>query len=109
MTEAEWLTREDPEDVLRFIKQHRGMRRQEKQRKQRLFSGACCRRTWPLIGKDRSRACVEVAERFADGRATGEELRAAEAEASAVWSEGRPMRPCSPALRCAGPRETGSA
>jgi hypothetical protein len=87
MTEAEWLTREDPEDLLRFIKQHRGMRRQKKQRKQRLFSVACCRRICPLIGNDRSRACVEVAERFADGRATSEELRAAEAEASAVWSK----------------------
>jgi hypothetical protein len=88
MTEAEWLACEDPTDVLLFIKQHRGMRRQKKQRKQRLFSVACCRRIWPLIGDHRSRACVEVAERFADGRATGEDLRAAEAEASAVWANG---------------------
>jgi hypothetical protein len=86
MTEAEWLACEIPTDALRFIKQHRGMRRQKKQRKQRLFSVACCRRIWPLIGNDRCRACVEVAERFADGQATSEELRAAEAEASAVWS-----------------------
>jgi hypothetical protein len=87
MTEAEWLACEEPTDMLLFIRQHRGMRRQKKQRKQRLFSVACCRRIWPLIGDARLRSCVEVAERFADGRATSEELRAAEAEASAVWSK----------------------
>lgn len=88
MIEAEWLTREDPEDMLRFIKQHRGMQRKEKQRRQRLFSVACCRRIWPLIDNDRSRESVEVAERFSDGRATSEELRDAEAGASADWSNG---------------------
>ena len=88
MTESEWLVCEEPLDMLRYIKQHRGMRRQNKQRKQRLFSVACCRRIWPLIVNDRSRHCIEVVERFADAQATSEELQAAEAEASAIWLKG---------------------
>jgi hypothetical protein len=85
MTEAEWLACEDPLDLLLFIRQHRGMRRQTKQRKQRLFSAACCRRIWALISDPASRASVEVAERFADGLVTGEELRAAEGVVVSAW------------------------
>jgi hypothetical protein len=85
MTDAEWLACADPIDLLRFIKQHRGMRRPKKQRKQRLFSVACCRRIWSLIVDERSRGSVEVVERFADDLATKEELQAAEAEANANW------------------------
>jgi hypothetical protein len=85
MTEAEWLNCTDPHDMLRFVERHRGRGMQEKQRKQRLFSVACCRLIWPSIVSDRSRGCVEVAERFADGRATGNDLQRAESEASAVW------------------------
>jgi hypothetical protein len=85
MTEAEWLACNDAIEKLIFIKQHRGIRRQKKQRKQRLFSAACCRRILPLIGNNRCQYCVEVTERFADDQATSEELQAAEAEANAVW------------------------
>jgi hypothetical protein len=85
MTEVEWLACQEPQDMLIFIKQHRGMRSQKKQRNQRLFSVACCRRIWPLIVNDRSRRCVEVFERFADGQATDEERQAAEAESRATW------------------------
>ena len=87
MTEAEWFACDDPETMLRFVKQHRTMRWQIKQRKQRLFSVACCRRIWPLIPIEEGRRCVEVAERFADNQATSEELAAAEARASAIWLE----------------------
>src|SRR5215510_11370184 len=90
MNEAEWLACQYPTDMLRFIKQHRGMRRRKKQRKQRLFSVACCRRIWPLIVNDQSRCCIEVVERFADDQATSEELQAAEAEASASWLKDAP-------------------
>lgn len=46
-------------------------------RKLRLFAVACCRSVWPKLVMPSGRACVEVAERFADGNATGEELEEA--------------------------------
>src|SRR5262245_10017652 len=48
------------------------------ERKARLFSVACCRRIWPLIRPGAYRDVVEVAERFADGQADWEDVRAAE-------------------------------
>src|SRR5262245_48408517 len=86
MTEEEWLSCADATKLLLYIKQHRGMRRQTKQRKQRLFSVACCQRIWTLIKNEGSRGSIEVVERFADNQATSEELQAAEAEAFANWS-----------------------
>jgi hypothetical protein len=85
MTEAEWLACEDPTEMLLFIKQRRGMRKHTKQRKQRLFSVACCRRIWHLIVNDQCWRCIEAVERFADDQATSEELQAAEADATAIW------------------------
>jgi hypothetical protein len=79
MTEAEWLAATNPRMLLEYVK------RRASKRKPRLFSVACCRRIWPLIADDRSRAAVQVAERFADGQATSEELHAAEAEAESIW------------------------
>jgi hypothetical protein len=89
MTEAEWLACDDPTDMLDFIaltagegeRQTRSVRRRE-----RLFGVACCRRIWPLIA-DGVRGCVEVAERFADGRAKDDELRAAKETVLARWLE----------------------
>jgi len=85
MTEAEWLACEDPIDMLRFVKQWRTIRKQVKQRKQRLFAIACCRRLWSLIDDERTRRGIEVVERFADGQATSEELLTAETESNAAW------------------------
>ncbi len=85
MTEAEWLVCEDPLELLRSIRHLRTMRRRVKQRKQRLFAVACCRRLQVLLDDDRTRHCIEVAERYADDRATVEELNAAETDANELW------------------------
>jgi hypothetical protein len=79
VTEAEWLACAEPQTMVSFLK------RRATRRKLRLFSVACCRRIWPLIAKEESRAAVLIAERFADGQATKEELLAAYGKARAAW------------------------
>ena len=44
------------------------------ERKMRLFLTACCRSVWADLPDPRSRAAVEVMERFADGRAARDDL-----------------------------------
>jgi hypothetical protein len=72
MTEAEWLACEEPEPMLLFLS---GAGASD--RKVRLFGCACVRRVWGDLADDRLRQAVEVAERFADGLATGRQLDAA--------------------------------
>jgi hypothetical protein len=57
-------------------------------RKQQLFDCACCRLCWHLFRDERSRHAVEVAERYADGRAGRKELTAARQAARAAWRAG---------------------
>jgi hypothetical protein len=69
MTESEWLTCTDPTPMLEFL------RCKASERKLRLFAVACCRlvlrkvRVSPLAERE-----VDVAERYADGAASIEEL-----------------------------------
>jgi hypothetical protein len=72
MTEAEWLTNTDPRAMLHFVRTKKGVT----DRKLRLFACACCRRIWHLLTDERSRKAVELAERYADGLATKDEIRA---------------------------------
>src|SRR5438270_9849452 len=78
MTEAEWTICVDPRRMLRFL-HSKGSKRIW-----RLFAVACVRRVEHLMRDPRSRIALEVAERFADGEATEEELNAARVQAQAA-------------------------
>jgi hypothetical protein len=81
MTEAEWLAhRAYPLAMIRHVA------RKASQRRRRLFAAACCRRIWHLLDAT-CREAVVVAERFADGAATAEELAMAQASARARAEE----------------------
>jgi hypothetical protein len=60
MTEAEWLTCTDPEEMLEAVSDGAS------ERKLRLFAVACCRRIWHLLEDERCRQAVEIAETALD-------------------------------------------
>src|SRR5262249_60854193 len=73
MTEGEWLASTKMNPLLDYLEG------KASDRQWMLFSCACVRRIWRLVTDERCRSHVEVAERLADGMASGEELnRAAE-------------------------------
>jgi hypothetical protein len=72
MTEAGWLAGTNPQLMLRFL------RGRASDRKLRLWMVAGCRMLWNALLDERSRRAVEVAERFAEGLATEDELYNAE-------------------------------
>jgi hypothetical protein len=72
MTESEWEFAAEPHAMLEFL-QSIG---RPSERKLRLFAVACSRRMWDQID-GLGRHAVDVAEKFADGIAGAEELRAA--------------------------------
>jgi len=91
MTEAEWLAWSDPKPMLRFLLGTDYPRVQDVEtfpackgsdRKMRLFACACYHRIRHLLPNPIAQTAVGVAERFADGMATTEELQQAEAR---VW------------------------
>jgi hypothetical protein len=61
VTEAEWLAAIEP----RLMSEH--VIGRASGRKLRLFACACCRRIWPLLASEQSRAVVEASEQAADG------------------------------------------
>src|SRR5437867_209529 len=92
MTEHEWTSSVDPSAMERFL------RHRTSARKARLYACGCCRHVWELVldsrrhlteeqrlawtdaellGEATSRHAIEVAEAYADGRATEEQLRQA--------------------------------
>jgi hypothetical protein len=90
VTEAEWLASTNPQAMVEFLHGKRMVQFRHgkaSDRKLRLLAAACCRRIWPLLTHGRSRAAVEVAERYADGLAGVKELDAAWRAAQAVACE----------------------
>jgi hypothetical protein len=82
MTELEWMARTNPDPMLQFLCATASAR------KLRLFACACVRRVWRHLVDDRSRHAVELAERYADGKATVKQLGKARQEAAwaAAWA-----------------------
>ena len=86
MTEEEWLACEDPKLMLRFLLGTNERvqdlvafpRCKGSARKLRLFACACYHRIRHLLPDELARACVETAERVADGVPPSEEFRQAE-------------------------------
>jgi hypothetical protein len=70
MHRSEWTTCADTDPMFRLLQRRK---QRPSGRKQRWFACACCRRVWASLDACCRRA-VEVAERFADGAATREEL-----------------------------------
>jgi hypothetical protein len=79
LTEKDWLENTQPEKMLdRLGKDY-------STRKLRLFACACARQLWHLLADERSRGCILVAERHADGLADDEELATASRNADDAW------------------------
>lgn len=83
MTEAEWLDSDNSPLMLEYLHDR------VSDRKLRLFACACARRLWPLLTNEQGRQAIEVAERFANGRATKSDLEKAwtGAEAARVTAQ----------------------
>jgi hypothetical protein len=95
MTEAEWLTCEEPGPMLGLL------RGRASARKLRQFDAGCARTIWDPLVDERSRRAVTAAEGLADGAAGGAEVEAAAAEAwdardELLMRRGHGFRPGSP-------------
>jgi hypothetical protein len=78
MTEVEWLAeRWNAQRMIHVPWAAKAPRTKAGRRKLRLFACGCCRLIWDHLPDDRLRQAVQVAERFADGQATKDELAAA--------------------------------
>lgn len=105
MTEQEWLTSDDPRRMIELMQVGDLWKRRREtvgygnchpitDRQLRLFACACCRQVWPHLTYPGSRQAVEVAERYADGLATDEELTIAQDNVSELLTDppGSPQR-----------------
>ena len=88
MTEPDWLHCTTPRPMLEFLRRPGD----PSPRKLRLFAVACCRRVEHLLAPD-AVAALDVAERFADGRGSIDERKAALARALASDWVGPPRHP----------------
>ena len=83
MTESDWLSATEPEAMLDFLRSSG----KASERKLRLFTCACCRRVWHLLADERSREAIRIAECFADGASSSDELEATYRPAVAACHE----------------------
>jgi hypothetical protein len=91
VTEQKWLACTDPQKLLQFL------RDKTSDRKVRLFAVACCRHYLYLTRDHRVGEAVDVAERFADGLASGmERSNARKAAQQAAQGRGVTARPDAP-------------
>jgi hypothetical protein len=72
MTEAEWDVDESSERMLNFLAEQNASLR-----KLRLFAVSCCQRIQHVLTAEQTREAVAIAERYADGKATLEQLHGA--------------------------------
>jgi hypothetical protein len=78
VTEAEWRKeRGNAQWLMHHLRSRRLPRTKAGRRKLRLFACGCCRLTWDQLPDARLREAVLVAERFAEGQASKDELAAA--------------------------------
>ncbi len=83
MTEEEWLTSTDPDEMLKQLS------RRASNRKLRLFGCACYRHVPHLFADAKVRSAVEITERFVDGLASKAELAHTLSLAfSMMWNSG---------------------
>jgi hypothetical protein len=71
VTEAKWLAANDPGPMLELLRDRGSV----SDRKLRLFACACCRQVWNHLTDEKLQKAVAVAEEFADGEGSPEELR----------------------------------
>jgi hypothetical protein len=78
MDEREWLAFDDPKALAHAFHYETANRNSGllSSRKMRLIGCACCRAVWHLLPEAHRRA-VEVAERYAEGRAARDEMQGA--------------------------------
>ncbi len=73
MKEADWLASVDPAAMIDYLSGPPKL----SDRKSRLFACACVRQVWHLLTDERIKKAAEVAEMFADGKASGVQLQVA--------------------------------
>lgn len=81
MDETQWLGATDPQPLLEYLQDCGPV----SERKLRLWSCACVRRCWQQIGNETSRRAVEVAEQYAEGAASFDDLVRAGQAARSVY------------------------
>jgi hypothetical protein len=90
MTENQWLTEKRHTQGMLWCLKSAGKVTRTKlgKRKLRLYACGCCRLIWDQLQDRRLRDAVEIAERFAEGQATKEELEAAHSNTGELWVGG---------------------